>query len=233
MSRLVAEIRRKSTLTGFLEPTGIDLAFLQRAQQLDLRVERQLADLVEEQRAAVGFLELADALVDGAGERALLVAEQDALDQVLGDGAAVDGDERLGLRARSRPGWRGRSAPCRRRSRLRSGRECWRRPRAVPSAITRCMASPRMTRSAKVSVPSAFFLMRVISPCSASILRALLIETSSRSGEVGLTTKSTAPARMAVMAVSIEPCAVCTMMGGRAGLGATRCRAPPCRRCRA
>ena len=55
----------------------IDLAFLQRAQQLDLRFERQLADLVEEQRAAVGFLELADALVGGAGERALLVAEQD------------------------------------------------------------------------------------------------------------------------------------------------------------
>ena len=76
-----------------------------------------------------------------------------------------------------------------------------------------------MMRSAKVSVPSAFFLMRVISPCSASILRALLIETSSRSGEVGLTTKSTAPARIALMAASIEPCAVCTMTGGHAGLG--------------
>ena len=82
-------------LDRLLGADRIDLALLQRAQQLDLGVERQLADLVEEQRAAVGFLELADALVDGAGERALLVAEQDALDQVLGDGAAVDGDERL------------------------------------------------------------------------------------------------------------------------------------------
>ena len=72
-------------LQRFLRSDRIDLAVLQRAQQLHLRVERQLADLVEEQRAAVRFLELADALVDGAGERALLVPEQDALDQVLGD----------------------------------------------------------------------------------------------------------------------------------------------------
>ena len=83
-----------------------------------------------------------------------------------------------------------------------------------PSAITRCMAWPRMMRSEKVSVPSAFFLMRLISPCRASIFSALLMETSSRSIEVGLTTKSTAPARMAVIAVSIEPLAVCTIMGG-------------------
>ena len=84
--------------------------------------------------------------------------------------------------------------------------------------MTRCMAWPRTMRSAKVSVPSAFFLMRAISPCSASIFSALLIETSSRSGEVGLTTKSTAPARMALMAASMEPCAVCTMIGRGARL---------------
>ncbi len=35
-------------------------ARLQRAQQLRLRVGRHVADLVEEQRAAVGLLELAD-----------------------------------------------------------------------------------------------------------------------------------------------------------------------------
>ncbi len=83
-----------------------------------------------------------------------------------------------------------------------------------PSEMTRGMAVPRMTRSLKVSVPSTFFLMRVISTASASILSALLIDTSSRSGLAGLITKSTAPARMALMAVSIEPCAVCTMIGG-------------------
>ena len=77
----------------------IDLAVLQGAQQLHLGVERQLADLVEEQRALIGFDEFADALLDGAGEGALLVAEQDALDQILRDGAAIDGDEGLGFAA--------------------------------------------------------------------------------------------------------------------------------------
>ena len=78
----------------------------------------------------------------------------------------------------------------------------------LPSAMTRFMASPRMMRSPNVSVPSARFLMRVISPASASILSAERIETSSRSGLAGLTTKSTAPARMAPIALSIEPLAV-------------------------
>ena len=38
-----------------------DLALLERAQQLGLQLERQLADLVEEERAAVRLLEAADA----------------------------------------------------------------------------------------------------------------------------------------------------------------------------
>ena len=77
-----------------------DDALLQRAEELHLEVERQLADLVEEERALVGDLELARARRDGAGERALHVAEELALDQVLRDGAAVDDDERP-VRARS------------------------------------------------------------------------------------------------------------------------------------
>ena len=57
----------------------IDLALLQGAQQLDLRVQRQFADFVEKQRAAIGLGELADMLLGGAGEGALLVAEQDRI----------------------------------------------------------------------------------------------------------------------------------------------------------
>ena len=49
-----------------------------------------------------------------------------------------------------------------------------------------------------------------------------MIDTSRRSIEVGLTTKAAAPARMAEMAASIEPCAVWTMMGGVPGLEASR-----------
>ena len=82
-------------MTGRRAPDRIDLALLQRAQQLDLGVHRQFADFVEEQRAAVGLGELADVLFVGAGEGALLVAEQDRFDEVFRQRAAVDGDERL------------------------------------------------------------------------------------------------------------------------------------------
>ena len=41
---------------------ALDLALLDRAQQLGLQVEPQVADLVEEQRAAGGHLELAELL---------------------------------------------------------------------------------------------------------------------------------------------------------------------------
>ena len=56
--------------------------------------KRHVADLVEKQRAAVALLELADAAAVGAGEGALLVAEQLAFQQVLRDGGAVEGQER-------------------------------------------------------------------------------------------------------------------------------------------
>ena len=56
---------------------------LEHAQELGLQVERQLADLVEEQRAAVGLLERAGAPRDRAGERAALVAEELALERAL------------------------------------------------------------------------------------------------------------------------------------------------------
>ena len=69
-------------------------AGLQHAQQLDLQLQRHLGDLVEEQRAAVRALEEALVLAVGAGEAALLVAEQLALDQVRRDRAAVDRQER-------------------------------------------------------------------------------------------------------------------------------------------
>ena len=92
---LVAEISRMSTLIGRRAPTGSISPSCKRAQQLHLRVHRQLADLVEEQRAAVRLDELADVLVGRAGEGALLVAEQDRFDQVLRQRAAIDGDERL------------------------------------------------------------------------------------------------------------------------------------------
>jgi hypothetical protein len=54
-----------------------------------------LADLVEEEGAAVGELEAAGAARDGAGEGAALVAEELAFDQAGRDRGAVDLDEGL------------------------------------------------------------------------------------------------------------------------------------------
>jgi hypothetical protein len=70
-----------------------DHPLLDEAQQLGLQGHRHVADLVEEEGAAVGHFNLAQSLLAGAGEGALLVAEQLALEQVLGNGRAVDGDE--------------------------------------------------------------------------------------------------------------------------------------------
>ena len=53
----------------------------------------RLPDLVEKQRAAVRRLEEPLLALVGVGERALHVAEELALQQVLGKGPAVDGDE--------------------------------------------------------------------------------------------------------------------------------------------
>ena len=69
---------------------ALDDLILQHAQQLGLQRRRQLADLVEEHRAAVGQLEPAALLRDRAGERAALVAEQLALEQRFRKGGAVD-----------------------------------------------------------------------------------------------------------------------------------------------
>ena len=69
-------------------------AGLEHAQQLGLQVLGQLADLVEEHRAPVGQLERPLAPLMGPGERALLVAEQLALDQVGRHRPAVDHHER-------------------------------------------------------------------------------------------------------------------------------------------
>src|SRR4051812_28408359 len=79
------------------DPVAADrpvLALLENAQQLGLQIRRHLADLVEQQRAALGHLEQAFLVHRRAGERALLVAKELRLDQILGNRGAVDLDER-------------------------------------------------------------------------------------------------------------------------------------------
>ena len=96
-----------------------DLAVLQHAQQLGLRARRQLADLVEEQRAAVRLLEEPGALAHRAGERAARVAEELRLEQVVGERRAVDRAEPPIAPGPEAVDRRARRAPCRCRSPLR------------------------------------------------------------------------------------------------------------------
>ena len=76
---------------------ALELALLQHAQELDLDLERHVADLVEEQRPAVRQLEAARPPTHGAGERALLVPEHLGLEHAGRERRAVYLDERLGL----------------------------------------------------------------------------------------------------------------------------------------
>ena len=73
----------------------LQLAALQHPQQLGLYAEWQLADFIEEQRAAVGQLELAAPLAVCPGERAAHMAEQFAFHQGFRQCGAVDADQRL------------------------------------------------------------------------------------------------------------------------------------------
>ena len=77
------------------------LAVLEDAQELRLLLERDVGDLVEEERAAVGELEAADAIGFGVGEGAADVSEELALEDAFGESAGVDGYERpVGARRR-------------------------------------------------------------------------------------------------------------------------------------
>ena len=69
-------------------------ALLQRPQQLGLHGEVHVADLVQEQRAALRLAERAGAVGDGAGERPADVAEQQAFQQFGRDRRAVHRHER-------------------------------------------------------------------------------------------------------------------------------------------
>jgi hypothetical protein len=81
----------------------LDLALLEHAEELHLRRGRDVADLVQEQRAALRELHAPRLAADGARERALLVAEELALEERVGEraskkplGSRVDRHEHIG-----------------------------------------------------------------------------------------------------------------------------------------
>ena len=68
-------------------------AGFEQAQKLHLQRQRNVADLVEEQRAAAGGFDQPDLAMRRPGERSFFVAEQFAFEQGFGQARAVDGDE--------------------------------------------------------------------------------------------------------------------------------------------
>ncbi len=82
-----------------------------------------------------------------------------------------------------------------------------------PSSMTRSISGLAEMMSSKWMVSARLRRPARLRPSRWSILSALPTATPSRSGDTGFTTKSKAPARMAMTTVSIPPCPVCTMTG--------------------
>ena len=121
-SRCVAAITRTSTGNRFGAADGHHGSLLQTAQNLGLHRERQLADLIEKQRAAVGTPHEPQRGRNGAGERALHVAKELRSHQLGRKGRAIDRHERPCRTAARSVDLPARQFPCRRRSRPRSAR---------------------------------------------------------------------------------------------------------------
>src|SRR6266702_122280 len=73
-----------------------ELTVLEHVEELALERRVQISDLVEEDRAVVGRLELAELELVGAGEGPALVTEQLALQELARDRGTVDLDEGTG-----------------------------------------------------------------------------------------------------------------------------------------
>ncbi len=134
---------------------ALELAGLQHAQELHLAHQRQVADLVQKQRAAVGFLEAPDAQLLGAGIGAGLGAEQLGFEQLVGQTARRSPCTN-GLIFAARVGLDDLREPLLTRA-VGSGDE-HRAPRTAPpwrpSVTTSCMAGAGVDQAAQV-VPVA------------------------------------------------------------------------------
>src|ERR1700722_18754886 len=73
---------------------GTDFFLLQYAQELRLQFERQFANFVEKNGAAVGSLEKSLLRFQRAGEGSFFIAEEFAFDERRDERSAIDGDER-------------------------------------------------------------------------------------------------------------------------------------------
>jgi hypothetical protein len=78
-----------------MAPDAAEAATLKHTQEHRLVLSRELANLIEKERASVGLLEGTDATSIGSSECAALVTKELTCDQLGGDRGAVDRDEGL------------------------------------------------------------------------------------------------------------------------------------------
>ena len=81
-------------LHPFVAAHAANFFFLQHAQQLGLHLGGQLANLIQEDGAAIGCLKQAFVALDGPGKSAFLIPEELALNERGDQGAAIHGHER-------------------------------------------------------------------------------------------------------------------------------------------
>ncbi|RMU45974.1 hypothetical protein ALP29_05253 [Pseudomonas syringae pv. avii] len=110
----IGQVFAKAPGTGFFQQVGLggsddaqvhldtlvgaqplQLLFLQYAQQFHLLGQGHAFDFIQEQGAAVGIFQFADAFAVGAGEGAAFMSEEFGFEQLLGDCRAIEGHERL------------------------------------------------------------------------------------------------------------------------------------------
>ena len=209
--------------SGLGAAEGLVGALLEQAQQLDLHRQRHLANLVEEERPALGERHPTGLGRHRAGERPLLVAEELALQEGLRERPAVDGDEGP-LAPRDNRGGPWRRGSCRCRSRRRGGR--WRRS-GPPCGAWRgaaSMASEAPTKGCSpvgAADPEAPAIARAaglggLASAWRAWASALSRTKTSSSRSKGLRTKSAAPVFIASTATGTVPWAV-TMTTGIPG----------------
>src|SRR5437870_4715429 len=80
---------------GLIAADALVLALLQGAQQSNLNAQRQLADLIEEQRACMRSFEPPNASLDRSRERARLVTKQLGRNQFMREGREIRRDHRM------------------------------------------------------------------------------------------------------------------------------------------
>src|SRR6266566_690389 len=79
---------------GLVTADPLEVALLEHAEQLRLQLQRQIPDLVQEERTPVGELKPPNASSQSARECTLLMSKQFALDQAGGQGGTIDLDQR-------------------------------------------------------------------------------------------------------------------------------------------